>query len=69
MLDPQQKLAALQSELQQIAKNYNEAKEVMGNCERKILQIQGGIAACEDLIKQSKETNEKAQSLQGYFDQ
>ena len=69
MLDPQQKLAALQSELQQIAKNYNEAKEVMGNCERKILQIQGGIAACEDWIKESKETNEKAQSLQGYFDQ
>ncbi len=60
MLDPQQKLAALQSELQQIAKNYNEAKEVMGNCERKILQIQGGIAACEDLIKQSEETKEKA---------
>ena len=41
----------------------------MGNCERKILQIQGGIAACEDLIKESKETNEKAQFLQGYFDQ
>ena len=60
MLDPQQKLAALQSELQQIAKNYNEAKEVMGNCERKILQIQVGIAACEDLIKQSEETKEKA---------
>ncbi len=58
MLDPKQKLAALQSELQQIAKNYNEAKEVMANCERKILQIQGGIAACEDLIKQSKETTE-----------
>ena len=60
MLNPQQKLAALQSELQQIAKNYNEAKEVMGNCERKILQIQGGIAACEDLIKQNEETKEKA---------
>ena len=60
MLDPKQKLAALQSELQQIAKNYNEAKEVMGNCERKILQIQGGIAACEDLIKQNEETKEKA---------
>jgi peptidoglycan hydrolase CwlO-like protein len=58
MLDPQQKLAALQSELQQIAKNYNEAKEVMSNCERKILQIQGGIAACEDLIKQGEETTE-----------
>ena len=58
MLDPQQKLAALQSEIQQIAKNYNEAKEVMGNCERKILQIQGGIAACEDLIKQNEKTTE-----------
>ena len=58
MLDPHQKLAALQSELQQIAKNYNEAKEVMGNCERKILQIQGGIAACEDLIKQNEKTTE-----------
>ena len=58
MLDPKQKLAALQSELQQIAKNYNEAKEVMGHCERKILQIQGGIAVCEDLIKQSEETTE-----------
>jgi len=55
MLDPNQKLAALQSELQQIAKNYNEAKEVMGNCERKILQIQGGIAACEELIKENEE--------------
>ena len=58
MLDPKQKLAALQSELQQIAKNYNEAKEVMGNCERKILQIQGGIAACEDLINQNEKTTE-----------
>ena len=52
MLDPQQKLAALQSELQQIAKNYNEAKEVMNNCERKILQIQGGIAACQEIIQE-----------------
>ena len=52
MLDPKQKLAALQSELQQIAKNYNEAKEVMNNCERKILQIQGGIAACQEIIQE-----------------
>ena len=56
MLDPNQKLAALQSELQQIAKNYNEAKEVMTNCERKILQIQGGIAACEEIIKEEETT-------------
>jgi len=59
MLDPQQKLAALQSELQQIAKNYNEAKEVISNCERKILQIQGGIATCEELIKSNEEVAEK----------
>jgi uncharacterized protein YukE len=35
MIDPNQKLEALNSELQQIAKNYNEAKEVVNNCERK----------------------------------
>ena len=56
MLDPNQKLEALKSELQQIAKNYNEAKEVMTNCERKILQIQGGIAACEEIIKEEETT-------------
>tara|TARA_B000000557_G_C20568552_1_gene356233 strand:+ start:341 stop:538 length:198 start_codon:yes stop_codon:yes gene_type:complete len=59
MLDPKQKLAALQSELQQVAKTYNDAKELMVNCERKILQIQGGISACEDLIKQNEETQEE----------
>ena len=56
MIDPNQKLEALKSELQQIAKNYNEAKEVMTNCERKILQIQGGIAACEEIIKEEETT-------------
>ena len=55
MVDPKQKLAALKSELEQIARNYNEAKEVMNNCERKILQIQGGIAACQE-IKQEDST-------------
>tara|TARA_Y100000114_G_C11695016_1_gene295563 strand:- start:107 stop:280 length:174 start_codon:yes stop_codon:yes gene_type:complete len=52
MVDPKQKLAALKSELEQIARNYNEAKEVMNNCERKILQIQGGIAACQEIIQE-----------------
>ena len=28
----------------------------MTNCERKILQIQGGIAACEELIKEEPAT-------------
>ena len=52
MVDPKQKLAALKSELEQIARNYNEAKEVMNNCERKILQIQAGIAACQEIIQE-----------------
>ncbi len=58
MLDPSQKKAALESELQQIAKNYQEAQQVMQNCEKKIYEIRGGIAACEDLIKQSEKTTE-----------
>ena len=50
-VDPQQKLETLKSELQQIVSSYNQAKEVVTNCERKILQIQGGIATCEDILK------------------
>ena len=58
-LTPKQKLAALESEQIQIAKNYNEAKQVMANCERKLLQIQGGIEACKDIIsQQNKEVQE-----------
>ena len=55
MLDPKQKKAALESELQQIAKNYQEAQQVMQNCEKKIYEIRGGIAACDDLIKTQEE--------------
>ena len=55
MLDPQQKKAALESELQQIAKNYQEAQQVMQNCERKIFELRGGIAACDELIKENEE--------------
>ena len=54
MLDPQQKKAALESELQQIAKNYQEAQQVMQNCEKKIYELKGGIAACEELIKENE---------------
>ena len=57
MLDPNQKKAALESELQQIAKNYQEAQQVMQNCEKKIYEIRGGIAACDDLIKTQEETS------------
>ena len=55
MLDPKQKKAALESELQQIAKNYQEAQQVMQNCEKKIYELRGGIAACDDLIKTEEE--------------
>ena len=54
MLDPEQKKAALESELQQIAKNYQEAQQVMQNCEKKIYELKGGIAACEELIKENE---------------
>ena len=55
MLDPQQKKAALETELQQRAKNYQEAQQVMQNCEKKIYELRGGIAACEELIKENEE--------------
>ena len=59
MLDPEQKKAALESELQQIAKNYQEAQQVMQNCEKKIYELRGGIAACDDLLKtEEKDTKE-----------
>ena len=50
-VDPKQKLEALNSELQQIARNYQEAKQVMENCEKKIHELRGGIAAVEDILK------------------
>ena len=53
-ITPEQKLAALESEQIQIAQSYNEAKQVMVNCERKLLQIQGGIEACKDIISQQE---------------
>ena len=55
MLDPQQKKIALESELQQIAKNYQEAQQVMQNCEKKIYELRGGIATCNELIKENQE--------------
>ena len=50
-MTPEQQKAALESELQQVAKNYEEARNVMQNCERKIFELRGGITACEKLIK------------------
>ena len=55
-VDPQQKLEALKSELEQIAKNKKEAEQDMKNCEIKIYEIRGGIAACEDILKPEEPT-------------
>ena len=54
MLDVKQELAALQSEQQQIAKNYQEAKTVMNNCERKLLELHGAIAFAEKQLAEEK---------------
>jgi len=54
MLDPKQKLAALQSEQQLVANNYKEADTVLKNCEVKLIELRGAIAAVEDIIKEEE---------------
>ncbi len=54
-IDPQQKLEALNSELQQIVDNYNKANQVVENCKQKIFELKGGIAAVEDILKPDEE--------------
>ena len=57
-VDPKQKLEALKSELQQIAKNYEEANQVAENCKRKIFELKGAIAAVEDILKPDEPATE-----------
>ena len=54
-IDPQQKLDALNSELQQVVDNYNKASQVLENCKQRIFQLKGGIAAVEDILKPDEE--------------
>jgi len=54
-IDPQQKLEALNSELQQIVDNFNKANQVVENCKQKIFELKGGIAAVEDILKPDEE--------------
>tara|TARA_R100001510_G_scaffold29900_1_gene26563 strand:+ start:596 stop:781 length:186 start_codon:yes stop_codon:yes gene_type:complete len=54
-IDPQQKLEALNSELQQVVDNYNKASQVVENCKQKIFELKGGIAAVEDILKPDEE--------------
>ena len=57
-VDPKQKLEALNSELQQIVKNYTQATQVAKNCEQKIFELKGGIAAVEDILMPEENTDE-----------
>ena len=50
-VDPKQKLETLNSELQQIVTNYNQANQVAENCKQKIFELKGAIAAIEDILK------------------
>ena len=51
-VDPKQKLEALNSELQQIVNNYNQATQVVENCKQKIFELKGGIAAVQELVQE-----------------
>ena len=54
-VDPQQKLDALNAELQQTVNNYNQANQVVENCKQKIFELRGAIAAVEDILKPDEE--------------
>tara|TARA_R100000654_G_scaffold71145_1_gene101848 strand:+ start:430 stop:615 length:186 start_codon:yes stop_codon:yes gene_type:complete len=51
-ISPQDKLEALNSELQKIVNNYNQATQVVENCKQRIFELKGGIAAVEDILKE-----------------
>jgi exonuclease VII small subunit len=57
-VDPKQKLEALNSELQQIVNNFNEANKVTENCKQRIFELKGAIAAVEDILKPDEPATE-----------
>ena len=59
-VDPQQKLEALNSELQQVVNNFNQANQVVENCKQKIFELKGGIAAVEDILKPDEENEQES---------
>ena len=59
-VDPQQKLESLNSELQQVVNNFNQANQVVENCKQKIFELKGGIAAVEDILKPDEENEEES---------
>ena len=57
-VDPQQKLEALNSELQQVVDNYNKATQVAENCKQRIFELKGAVAAVEDILKPEEPASE-----------
>ena len=57
-VDPKQKLEALNSELQQIVNNFNEANKVAENCKQRIFELKGAIDAVEYILKPEETTDE-----------
>ena len=57
--DPKQELSALQAEQAQLAKNYQEAKTVMQNCENRLLIIKGAIEMTEKMIGKDNDKKTK----------
>ena len=60
-VDPQQKLEALNSELQQVVNNFNQANQAVENCKQKIFELKGGIAAVEDILKPDETAEEQSE--------
>ena len=58
--DPQQKLEALNSELQQIVNNYKQATQVVENCKQKIFELKGAINAIQDILEPEETTDESS---------
>ena len=59
-VDPKQKLEALNSELQQIVKNYNQATQVVENCKQKIFELKGAINDIQDILEPAEATDESS---------
>jgi len=60
-VDPQQKLDALNTELQQMVNNFNQANQVVENCKQKIFELKGGIAALEEVLKPDETAEEQSE--------
>mgnify|MGYP003134901533 FL=1 len=60
-VDPQQKLEALNTELQQVVNNFNQANQVVENCKQRIFELKGGIAAVEDILKVDETAEEQSE--------